>query len=113
MALSSYTGLAIGGPLDGNVLTHHASEFVVAKVDNPRRMLSQLEVDHSLVETVTYTYVLLLAQSRPFGLFIASTLTDASDEPPLVTGVRELVKRYADTTPNKAVPAAQSEKRRH
>lgn len=113
MAPRSYTGLAIGGPLDGNLITHQSQTFVVAKVDNPRRMLNQLEVDHSVMETITYSYVLLLAHTKPFGLFMASSVLDTSDEPPLVTGVRELVQRYADTTPNKAIPANQSEKRKH
>lgn len=111
----SYAGLAIGGPLDGLLISHNQPSFTVAKMPaTTHRLLSEMEVDQALFETVSYTYQLLLAHSKPFGLFLSSVLLEAApDEAPLVTGVRELVQRYSDTTANKAVPAERSEKRRH
>ncbi len=116
----AFTGLAIGGPLDGNVITHHNRSFTVAKIGQmgplgqmPRSM-DQSEVDLTMVETVSYIYYVLLAHPTPFGLFLSTDLQqEHPTDYPLVIGIRELVKRYSDTTPDKAIPAGQHEKRRH
>ena len=115
-----FTGLAIGGPLDGNVISHPQRTFTVAKMGpmgplgQVPRMLDQSEVDQMRVETVSYIYYVLLAHPTPFGLFLTTDLQqEHPTDYPLVIGIRELVKRYSDTTPNKAIPAGQHEKRRH
>jgi hypothetical protein len=113
-----FNGLAMGGPLDGVVISHHAPVFEVAKVGATQvfRPLTQEQAEQLALEKVSYQFVLLLASSNPpFGLFIASTLQDDEHqgEPMVVTGVRELVKRYSDTTQGKAIPAAQHPSRRH
>ena len=116
----AFTGLAIGGPLDGNVITHHQRSFMVAKIGRMGplgqmpRSLDQSEVDLTRVETVSYIYYVLLAHPTPFGLFLTTDLQqEHPTDYPLVIGLRELVKRYSDTTPDKAIPAGQHEKRRH
>lgn len=117
---NAFTGLAIGGPLDGNVISHHERSFTVAKmgplsaIGPIPRMLDQSEVDQARFETVSYIYYVLLAHPTPFGLFLTTDLQQKHPTDfPLVIGIRELVKRYSDTTPNKAIPVERHERRRH